>query len=143
MKCDIARNRMVWHSSAANKDQCGHLVTCGNPQDRVTAVLYTLTEQYGNSSVLHLLEEQNDTAWCSEHKQTYFDVVFETPVQVAYYRMFAALHGRDKKPLEWRLSASNDGTTFVELDTKSTRVPNGGMLLRNRIRILLPNRFCP
>ena len=116
MKRDIARNRMVWHSSAANKDQCGHLVTSGNPQDRATAVPYTITDQYGHSSVTCLLEEQNDTAWCSEHKQTYFDIVFETPVQVACYRMFAALHGRDKKPLEWRLSASNDGVTFVELD---------------------------
>lgn len=116
MKRDIARNRMVWHSSAANKDQCGHLVTSGNPCDHGTPVPYTLTERYGDEGIRHVLEEQNDTAWYSPHKHTHFDVVFEAPVRVACYRMFAALDGRDRKPLEWRLSASNDGVTFTELD---------------------------
>ena len=116
MKRDIARNRTVWHSSAANKDLCGHLVTSGYAHDRATAVPYTLTAQHGEESVWNLVQEQNDTAWCSSHTQTYFDVVFETPVQVAYYRMFSALYGKDQRPTEWRLSASNDGVTFTTLD---------------------------
>lgn len=118
MKRDIARNRMVTHSSAYDKNLCGHLVTSGNPRDHATIPSYKFVEQYkgSNEKFEHLIDEQNITYWCSPHKCTYFDIVFEEPVGIMAYRIYSKLFATDMTPTQWVLSGSNDGVSFTELD---------------------------
>ena len=118
MKRDIARRRMVYHSSSYNKDLCGHLVTGGNPNDRRSKSHFTFVEQHSDAvqDIEHLVDEQNTTYWCSPHRSTHFDIVFDAPVQAKGYRLFSNQYDTNLNPTEWRLSGSLDGEQFVELD---------------------------
>lgn len=115
---DIARNRKVYHSSAYDKNLCGHLVTSGNPEDRPKVSAFRFATQYADdlAQMAYLIDEQNTTYWCSRHKSTYFDVIFDHPVSIKAYRLYSNLYDQSLTPTQWRLSGTNDGIHFEELD---------------------------
>ena len=118
MKRNLARRRMVYHSSSYDKNLCGHLVTSGNPKDRWSKRNYDLITQYEDSTedIWNIVDEQNTTYWCSPHKHTYFDIIFKEPVRAKGYRVFSNQFDTNMNPTEWKLMGSLDGKDFVELD---------------------------
>ena len=118
MNRDIARNRKVYHSSAYDKNLCGHLVTSGNPEDRPSKPAFQFTAQYADdtANMAYLIDEQNTTYWCSPRKSTYFDVIFDHAVSIQAYRLYSNLFDQSLTPTEWRLSGTNDGIHYEELD---------------------------
>ena len=118
MTRDIARNRKVYHSSAYDKNLCGHLVTSGNPEDRPKVPAFKFATQYADdlTKMAYLIDEQNTTYWFSLHKSTYFDVIFDHAVSIQAYRLYSNLYDQSLTPTEWRLSGTNDGIHFEQLD---------------------------
>ncbi len=121
MKRDIARHCKVFHSSAADKNLCGHLVTSGNPDDRPSKRRYIFAEQHNDAvqDIRNLVDDQNTTYWHSPHKHTYFDIVFDEKVYAKGYRMLSNLYDNTLSPTVWRFLGSDDGVTFTELDSRA------------------------
>ena len=120
---NVAYRRAVTHSSAADYDHTGHLVTDGIVSS-TAAWHITPSAQYDDSptgeGVANLFDGSTDTKWLTFHDSAYVQVAFsegETPI-VASYVLTSANDEANRDPVDWVLQGSNDGKTFADIDAQ-------------------------
>lgn len=121
---NVALHRAVTHSSAADYDHTGHLVTDGIISDASTWRI-TPTAQYddspANEGVANLFDGATDTKWLTFHNTAYVQVAFPQGdgYAAASYVLASANDEANRDPVDWTLQGSVDGETFVDIDTRS------------------------
>lgn len=113
---DLAFRKLVMHSSASDKNHCGHLVTCGHQNPIQKTVPYQIISSDDNIS--GLFDEQMITSWNTKVGKTNFILKFHKSVSFSQYRIFSSYEDPKKAPQRWTLSGSNDGKDFFVLDKK-------------------------
>ena len=121
---NLALRRSVLHSSAANYNDTGHLVTDGiingDSSQRVQ-----MTAQYDDSptgeTVNCAFDGQTGTKWLTFHSTAWLQAAFpeESGKTAVTYKVASANDEASRDPRAWTLQGSNDGQTFTVLDTRS------------------------
>ena len=123
---NVAYRRAVTHSSAADYDHTGHLVTDGIVSS-TAAWHITPSAQYDDSpsgeGVANLFDGSTDTKWLTFHDTAYVQVAFPEGEQfaAASYVLAAANDDPNRDPAAWTLQGSQDGETFETIDTQKNQ----------------------
>ena len=122
---NIAKNRAAYHSSAANYNDTGHLVTDGIKMPGASDRNPVITAQWSDSPAAESCEKAFDnnkaTKFFCYHPSVW--IQYQFPGQEAYvvskYSITTANDRPDRDPSAWNLLGSNDGENFTVLDSRS------------------------
>lgn len=113
---DLAFRKSVMHSSASDKNHCGHLVTCGHKDPIQKIIPYQILS--GMGAISSLFDEQMITSWKTKAGEANFILKFHNPISFSQYRIFSSYENPKKAPRRWTISGSNDGKEYFVLDKK-------------------------
>lgn len=121
---NVALRRAVVHSTAADYDHTGHLVTDGIISDASTWRITTTTQHNDSPSgeeVDKLFDNMTSTKWLTFHSTAYVQLAFPNGERyaAASYVVASANDDPNRDPVNWTLQGSNDGETFLDIDTRS------------------------
>ena len=121
---NVAFRRAAIHSTAADYDHTGHLVTDGIISNANTWKL-TGTDQYADNpageGVANLFDGTTDTKWLTFHNTAYVQLAFPNgeAYTAASYVVASANDEANRDPVAWTLQGSADGVAFVDLDSRT------------------------
>ena len=125
----IAEWTMTWKDLSATPEQPHSVELPADNANMPTAG--TLTAQYSDyqegEDVSRLVDDDNNTAFSSQHDRFYLLWEAAESTAVNYYSLVSANDNPDTAPAAWVLSGSNDNVTWTQLDSRSEQVFSGRM----------------
>jgi beta-galactosidase/beta-glucuronidase len=121
---NIAFRRAVYHSSAANFNQTGQLVTDGIfTVDK--NIPHIFNDQFADSPSAEMPEQAFDgrpnTKWLTFHNTSWLQIQFanEKALKAGYYSVTSGNDSPERDPKDWLVEGSNDGIHYTVLDSRT------------------------
>ena len=121
---NIALKRAVYHSSAANYEDTGHLITDGIINDLPywdPDVVAQYNDSPSNEGPTCAFDGNQNTKWLTFHNAAWLQVGFPeySIPTVTSYSITSANDAPLRDPKGWTLQGSNDGVAFTDIDARS------------------------
>ena len=121
---NLALRRAAYHSSAANYNDTGHLVTDGiitGAGSWQVAVSDQHADNPSGEGVACAFDGTTASKWLTFHDKAWLQLHFpkEEAYAAASYTVASANDEANRDPKAWTLQGSNDGEKFVDLDSRS------------------------
>lgn len=120
---NVALRRAAYHSSAANFNDTGHLVTDGIITSSTTSRI-EVAAQYDDSPAGEEVDKAFDgdvgSKWLTFHNAAWIQVKVPADAPAVHrYTISSANDDPNRDPVDWVVEGSNDGINFTPLDTRT------------------------
>lgn len=111
-------------------------VISGPPIDITDQATITVNKENGggptaNEGSPKLVDGKMNTKFLSNYSAPFYvNLEFKTPVVAGYYALTSGNDAPDRDPRDWEIQGSNDGVTFVTLDTRTAYTFSGRVQTR-------------